>query len=62
MIITELQPDILLLKPRADFYASKHPLAEDTYLVLEISDTTLRYDCDRKVPLTCCISGSRFQG
>src|SRR6266852_2273262 len=49
--ITELQPAILLLKPRADFYASKHPVAEDTYLVLEVSDTTLRYDRDRKVPL-----------
>ena len=49
--ITEPQPDILLLKPRADFYASKHPVAEDTYLVLEVSDTTLRYDRDLKVPL-----------
>jgi Uma2 family endonuclease len=49
--ITEPQPDILLLKPRADFYGSKHPIGEDTYLVLEVSDTTLRYDRDRKVPL-----------
>src|SRR5712691_8613860 len=49
--ITEPQPDILLLKPRADFYSSRHPVGEDTYLVLEVSDTTLRYDRDRKVPL-----------
>ena len=49
--ITEPQPDIQLLKPRADFYGSRHPVAEDTYLVLEVSDTTLRYDRDRKLPL-----------
>jgi Uma2 family endonuclease len=49
--ITEPQPDILLLKPRSDFYASKHPVAEDTFLVLEVSGTTLRYDRDRKIPL-----------
>jgi Uma2 family endonuclease len=49
--ITEPQPDILLLKPRPDFYGSKHPTGSDTYLVLEVSDTTLRYDRDRKAPL-----------
>jgi Uma2 family endonuclease len=49
--ITEPQPDIQLLKPRADFYGSRHPVADDTYLVLEVSDTTLRYDRDRKLPL-----------
>ena len=49
--ITEPQPDIVLLKPRPDFYGSKHPSGDDTYLVLEVSDTTLRYDRDRKGPL-----------
>jgi Uma2 family endonuclease len=49
--ITEPQPDILLLKPRADFYGSKHPVAEDTCLVFEVSDTTLRYDRDVKLSL-----------
>ena len=49
--ITEPQPDIVLLKPRADFYSAKRLSAEDTFLVLEISDTTLRYDRNRKLPL-----------
>lgn len=49
--ITEPQPDILLLKPRADFYGSQHPTGDSVYVVLEISDTTLRYDRDRKLPL-----------
>src|SRR5262249_9149857 len=49
--ITEPQPDVILLKPREDFYASKFAAGEDTLLVIEVSDTTLRYDRDIKVPL-----------
>ena len=47
---TEPQPDLVLLKPRADYYAAKHPYAEDALLVLEVSDTTLRYDRNVKLP------------
>jgi Uma2 family endonuclease len=49
--ITEPQPDVILLKPREDFYASKFASGEDTLLVVEVSDTTLRYDRNVKVPL-----------
>jgi Uma2 family endonuclease len=49
--ITEPQPDVILLKPREDFYASKFAAGEDTLLVVEVSDTTLRYDRNAKVPL-----------
>lgn len=38
------QPDFLLLKPRADDYASGHPGAGDVLLAVEVSDTSLRYD------------------
>src|SRR5947209_8352074 len=48
---TEPQPDILLAHPREDYYASKRILPEDTFLVIEISDTTVRYDRNRKMPL-----------
>lgn len=47
----EPQPDILLLKPREDYYASKHPSAEDTLLLLEVSDTTLGFDLKIKTPI-----------
>ena len=47
---TEPEPDVLLLKPRADYYASKKVWAEDALLVVEVADTTLRYDRDVKVP------------
>lgn len=48
---SEPQPDLALLKPRPDFYESGHPQPEDVLLFLEISDSTLRYDRDIKVPL-----------
>ena len=47
----EPQPDILLLKHREDYYASKHPSPEDTLLLLEVSDTTLGFDLNVKIPI-----------
>ena len=49
--ITEPQPDLILLKRRDDFYAHKFAGGDDTLLVVEVSDTTLRYDRNVKVPL-----------
>jgi Uma2 family endonuclease len=48
---SEPQPDIALVKPRADFYSSAHPSPSDVLLIIEVSDTTLRYDRDVKLPL-----------
>ena len=48
---SEPEPDVVLLKPRPDFYRSEFALGTDTLLVIEVSDTTLRYDRDIKVPL-----------
>ena len=47
---TEPQPDIVLLKYRSDFYKEKEITAADALLVLEVSDTTLRYDRQIKIP------------
>ena len=44
-------PDIVVLKPRPDFYASRHPGPADVFLVLEISDSSLKYDRDVKLPI-----------
>jgi Uma2 family endonuclease len=43
-------PDVVLLKYRDDFYATKAASAEDAFLVIEISDSTLDYDQKTKVP------------
>lgn len=48
---SEPQPDIALVKPRADYYKSRHPTAADTLLIVEVSDTTFRYDRQIKLPL-----------
>lgn len=42
--ISELQPDVAVLKPRPDQYAASHPHPEDALLVIEVADTTLRFD------------------
>ena len=45
------EPDIALLKPRADFYRGGHPSASDVLLVIEVADTSLEFDRSVKVPL-----------
>ncbi len=45
------QPDLALLRPRADDYASSHPQAADVHLVVEVADTTLAFDLGRKAAL-----------
>jgi Uma2 family endonuclease len=38
------QPDLALLRPREDFYASNHPRPEDVLLLVEVVETSLAYD------------------
>lgn len=47
----EPQPDIAILRWREDYYEQAHPHVEDVLLLVEISDSTLRYDRDVKIPL-----------
>ena len=48
---SEPQPDLALLRRREDFYSEHHPRPGDALLVVEIADTSLRFDRDRKTPL-----------
>ena len=48
---SEPQPDLMLLKLREGGYVSGHPRPEDILLLVEVSDSTLRYDRDVKLPL-----------
>ena len=45
------QPDVALLKPRADMYTRSHPVPADVLLLVEVSDMTLRFDVTTKMPL-----------
>jgi Uma2 family endonuclease len=44
---SEPQPDIALLRPRPDFYTG----SGDVRLIVEVADSTLKYDRDIKIPL-----------
>lgn len=48
---SEPEPDIALLRPRADFYAQAHPMAADVLLLIEIADTSIEYDRSVKLPM-----------
>jgi Uma2 family endonuclease len=48
---SEPQPDLALLNPKARGYRRMHPTADDVLLLIEISDTTLRYDVGVKARL-----------
>ena len=45
------EPDLVLLRPRADFYAAAHPSAADVLLAVEVADTSADYDREVKLPL-----------
>jgi len=48
---SEPQPDVTLLRRRADFYESGHPQPEDIILLVEVADTTVESDRNVKIPL-----------
>jgi hypothetical protein len=48
---SEPEPDVLVLRPRADDYASAHPGPADVLLAIEVADTSLAYDRTVKLPL-----------
>lgn len=49
--VSEPEPDISILRPRADFYTASLPGPSDVLLVIEVADTSLAYDLGTKVPL-----------
>lgn len=48
---SEPVPDILLLQRRPGGYRDRHPTPDDVLLLVEVADTTLRYDRNVKAPL-----------
>jgi len=45
---SEPEPDLALLRIDPREYIDSHPTAADTYLVIEIADTSFTYDCETK--------------
>jgi Uma2 family endonuclease len=48
---SELRPDLALLKPRPDFYASRHPRPADVLAVVEVAGETVEEEREAKLPL-----------
>ena len=47
-LYTEPGPDLVLLRPRPDFYVSQHPGPADILLIIEVADSSIDYDRDVK--------------
>ncbi len=47
----EPQPDVTVLRHRADGYAARHPEPADILLVIEVADTSVEDDRSIKIPL-----------
>lgn len=50
-LYSEPQPDLVLLRPRSDFYASRHAGTGDILLIIEIAESSMQYDRDVKAPI-----------
>jgi Uma2 family endonuclease len=48
---SEPEPDLAIVRNRADDYFIHHPKPSDILLVIEISNSTLKYDREVKLPL-----------
>jgi Uma2 family endonuclease len=48
---SEPEPDLTLLRPRADFYTGEHPNPEDILLAVEVADSSADWDRRVKAPL-----------
>ena len=48
---SEPEPDIAILRNRDDDYLSSHPTPQDVLLLIEIADSSLKYDQEVKLPL-----------
>ncbi len=48
---SEPEPDVVIARSRSDNYVSSHPESADIWLVIEVSDSTLKYDMTTKLSL-----------
>ncbi len=48
---SEPEPDLVIAQKKTDNYLSGHPHVEDIILIIEISDSTLKYDRETKLSL-----------
>jgi Uma2 family endonuclease len=47
----EPQPDVMLLRPRDDYYSASHPTSTEVLLLIEVADSSTAYDRTEKADL-----------
>jgi Uma2 family endonuclease len=57
---SEPEPDVTIARNRADRYLSAHPQPADILLVIEVSDSTLKYDRRTKLALYAEVGISNY--
>jgi Uma2 family endonuclease len=57
---SEPEPDIVIARLRSDEYVNTHPSPEDIILVIEVADSSIKFDRDTKAPLYAAAGISEY--
>ncbi len=57
---SEPEPDIVIARLRSDDYIDSHPAPADTILVIEVADSSIKFDRDTKAPLYAAAGISEY--
>jgi Uma2 family endonuclease len=57
---SEPEPDIAIVRLRSDDYINSHPTPKDIILVIEVADSSIRFDRDIKAPLYAATGISEY--
>jgi Uma2 family endonuclease len=57
---SEPEPDIVIARLRSDDYVNGHPSPEDIILVIEVADSTIKFDRETKAPLYAAAGISEY--
>jgi Uma2 family endonuclease len=57
---SEPEPDIAIVRLRSDDYVNSHPSPADIILVIEVADSSIKFDRDTKAPLYAAAGISEY--
>jgi Uma2 family endonuclease len=57
---SEPEPDIVIAKLRSDDYVDSHPSPADVILVIEVADSTIKFDRETKAPIYAAAGISEY--
>jgi Uma2 family endonuclease len=57
---SEPEPDIVIARLRSDDYVNSHPAPADVILVIEVADSTIKFDRETKAPLYAAAGISEY--